>query len=304
MTGAGAAEMAFGKESSLLGSLDGPNYYEPFKNPTITDLELDRAVQRQRKPDAVFATESVAQNLEGAFAVEGTVDSTRQSDVHDIIYTDPGGAVALTPGRAPSSRWYVGIDYLDGTAERVLKGTIPLDYSVTYSQGGSIRATLTMAYADEEYNTSVTPSSISEATGASAEFHSADFTVDGTVQSKEQSVTFTVSNIARFQRGSDYIPVDAVIGPAQASLDLETIFSETDQLELGYGGSGQSSTSKSMSSVSGSVELSAAGSTITTYDLKGLKPTTYSWADVIAGDADTTESVSLIAADEEAVSIA
>jgi len=303
MTGAGSADFAFAKEQSLLGSLIGPNFFEPFKDPTITELELDRALQRQRKPDAVFAVESVAQNLEGAFAVEGTVDSNRQSDVHDIVFTDPGGSVALTPGRAPSSRWYIGVDYLSGTAERVPKGCIPLDFQIQYQQGGSIRCAVTFAYADEEYNTSITPSSISEANGASAEFHSADFTVDGTLQSKEESVTFGVSNISRFQRGSDHIPVDAVIGPAEATLDLDTIITETDQLELGYGGSGQSSTSKTMSAVSGSVALSAAGSSITTYNLAGLKPATHAWNDVLSGDTDTTESVSLIAADEQAVSI-
>lgn len=305
MTGAGSAEMAFvkGDGTGLISIPGSPTYFEPGQDPVITDLELDRAVERLRRPDQVFADTSIAGNLEGAFGVEFTMDSNRQSDVHDIVFTDPGGSPILQAGRAATSRWFIGLDYFGSTAERVLKGCIPLDYTVTYEQGGDIRVSITFGYADEESNAAITPSSITEANGTAAVFHGADFTIDGTLQSKEQSLTLSVSNISRFQRGSDHIAVDATVGPAQVSLDLTTIFSEQDQLELAYGGTGQTSTTAEMSEISGSLAFDAGGSTIVTYTLAGLKPTTYGWQDTIGGDADATERVSFVTGDTNALGI-
>lgn len=305
MTGAGSGSLAFvkGTGNSLIDISGTPTYYEPGRDPTITDLELDRAIERLRSPGQVFADTSVAQNLSGAFGVEFVMDSNRQSDVHDIVFTNPGGSPILQPGRAATSRWFVGVDYISATAERVLKGCVPLDYTVTYGQGETIRVAVTFAYADEESNTSVTPSSVQEADGSPAAFHSADFTIDGTTQSKEQSVTLNVSNLSRFERGSDEIAVDAVVAGAQVSLDLETILTEADQLELAYGGSGQTTTSTGITAVSGSLAYAAAGSTITTYDLAGLKTDTNAWQDAIAADPSTTERLTLVAADQTALGI-
>lgn len=305
MTGAGSGSLAFvkGTGNSLIDIPATPTYYEPGRDPTVTDLELDRAIERLRAPGQVFADTSVAQNVSGAFGVEFVMDSNRQTDVHDIVFTNPAGSPILQPGRAATSRWYVGIDYGTATAERVLKGCVPLDYTVTYGQGDTIRVAITMTYADEERNTSVTPSSISEADGTPACFHGADFIIDGTTQSKEQSLTLNVSNLSRFERGSDEIAVDAVVAGATVSLDLETILTETDQLELAYGGSTQTTTSTAMTAVSGSCVYSAAGSTITTYDLAGLKVDTHAWQDAIAADPSATERVTLLAADQTALGI-
>lgn len=291
MTGAGAATVAFVKADSFLSIPGTPTYYRPGRDESITDLTLDRALERQRAPSKVFAETSTAENIEGAFAIDFSVDSDRLADVHDIVFTDPNSDPCLTPGRAASSRFYVGLDYLSGTAERVLKGCVPLDYSVSYSQGAPITVSVSFAYADEKRNTSVTPSSIQGPTGSTAQFHSADLTLGGTVQSKEQSATLSISNISRFQRGSDAVPVDAVVGAAEADLELTTILTETDQHELAYGGSGQSSTTDTMDEVSGSFALSAAGSTITTYSLSAVKPATYGWSDVVSADADAAENI-------------
>lgn len=305
MTGAGSGSLAFvkGTGNSLIDIPGAPTYYEPGRDPIITDLELDRAVERLRAPSQVFADTSVAQNLEGAFGVEFVMDSNRQSDVHDIVFTDPGGSPILQPGRAATSRWFVGVDYISATAERELRGCVPLDYTVTYTQGDTIRVQITMAYADEVTNTSITPTSISEADGSPASFHGADFTIDGTTQSKEQSVTLNVSNLSRFERGSDHIAVDAVVAGATVSLDLETILSETDQLELAYGGSTQTSTTADQTLVSGSCAYSADGTTITTYDLSGLAVDTHAWQDAIAADPSTTERLTMLAADQTAIGI-
>lgn len=301
MTGAGSGTLAFAKEQSFLGSLSGPNYYHPGHDPQIQEFELPRALNRQRKPGQVFADDSVPGLIEGAFGVEFTMDSDRQADVHDIVF-NASSPYTLTPGLAATSRWYVGVDYITATAERELKGCAPIDYSVSYTESGDIRVAITFIYADEERKTSITPSSISEATGSAGRWHGMDLTIDGTVQSKEQSATLSLTNLSRFQPGSEAIAVDAVVGAAEATLSLETILTETDQQELAYGGAGQSTTSKTMSNVAGSMELSAGGSTVTTYSLAKLKPDSYSWNDVINDDADTSEGLDIHINGDPAVS--
>jgi len=307
MTGAGTADYAFAKETSFLGSLEdsdsdgNPEYFEPGKDPTVQDLTLQRALARQRDPANVWSNQSVVQNLEGAFGIQFTMDDARIGDVHDIVFND--GGTGLTSGVAASSRWFMGLDYLSGTAERVLKGVVPMDYTVEYQQGGQIRVNITFAFADEEYNTSITPSTIQEATGASAQWHGMDLSIGGTTQVKEQSASLSITDLSRFQRGSEAIAVEAVVAAPQASLDLTGIFSETDQMELAYGGSGQNTTSKTMESVSGSMALSAAGATVTTYQFDQLKPDSYSWNELL-GTEDTTEQVTFNVDGSPAVSIA
>lgn len=288
MSGAGSVDVAFAKESSFLGSLDGaPDYFEPFQNPTVQEVALDRALQRQRNPGAVFTSDSVAGNMEGAFAVQGTLDDTRIDDVHDIVFNSTG-PYTLSTGLASTSRWFITAQYVDSgsisTDERVLKGCAPVDYTVESTQGGSIRVTITFIYPDEESNTSATPSSVSEANGTPGRWHGFDLTLDGTVQTKEQSATLSVTNISQFQRGSQKLPVDAVVGPAQASLDLTAIFSEADQQELAYGSSGSTTTSKTVDDVAGSMTLSAGGATVADYTLAKVTPNNYGWTEVLTGN--------------------
>jgi len=300
MTGAGSAELAFVKESSFKTLPGTPTYYEPGRDPVIQDLELSRALTRQRMPGEVFSSESLAGNIEGAFGVQFVMDAGRQADVHDIVFNS-SAPYTLSPGLAASSRWYASLDYVGGTAERELIGCVPVDYQVEYQRGGDILVSITFVYADEQSNASITPSSINEATGASARFHGMTLDIGTTTQVKEQSATLSISNMSRLERGSDAVAIDAVVGPATAALDFEGIISSTQSLELAYGGSGQTSTSATMSSVSGSMALSASGSTVTTYSLAEMTPDTYAWQDLINADASTTERVTFNVDGEPAV---
>lgn len=308
MPGAGSADMAFAKTDGLFGTLidadgDGnPEYYEPGQDPVIQDISLERALSRQREPGNVWSSQSIAGNLEGAFSVEFTMDDGQQADVEDIVF-NASNPVTLTSGLAATSRWYVGLDYLNGTAERVLLGCAPIDYTIDYTQGGAIRITITFIYGDEEFNTSITPSSVIEATGSSGQWHGMDLSINATTQIKEQSASLSITNISRFQRGSQKRPVDVVVGAAEASLDLTGVVSETDQLELAYGGAAQTSTSKTMDDVSGSMTLSAAGAAVSDYQLAKLKPDSYSWNEVISGE-DTTESLNINVDGDPAVTVA
>ena len=297
MTGGGTASVAFAKESSFMGALvddddadSDPDYFAPGRNVQVQDVELSNALQRMREPDEVESVESIAQNLEGAFAVSAVVSADVHADVQDIIFNDAGAG--FKKGLAATSRWFVGVDYYSGTAERELLGVTPLEYRVEYQQGGMVRYTLTAAYADEKRATSITPANIVQATdGSSVPHHGVTLTVDAAAQTKLQSATLSISNIARFQWGSERKALDAVIAAPQSTLDAEAIFSGSSQLEIAYGAAAATTPQDSLSSVTGSLELAASTGTVATFTLAKLKPDTYNWSDLVDAENDMAESV-------------
>jgi hypothetical protein len=294
MTSAGAASLAFAKSDGVNGTLSGaPDYWAFGRNPDITELELSNALQRMREPDEAESVESISQRVEGAFTVEATVSSDVHNDVEDLVFND--GGTSFTPGRSAVGRVFTGIDYLSGTAERELIGCIPLDYTITYEEGGLIRYTLSMAYADEELNTSITPSSVTQVSdGTSAPWHDATFSIDTTDQSRLRSATLSISNISRFRPNNKRVYDDAVLAAPETTLDLTAVITGTDNLALAYGGTSATTTQDSVSAVDATVDLSAFGTSISTYSLSNTKPATNSWQDVInSGDTDAAESFTL-----------
>lgn len=295
MTGAGAASLAFVKADGFLSIPGSPTYYAPGRNPTITELSLQRTLQRIRTADNAEAVDSLAGPLEGAFGVSYAMSDDTHGDVRDIVFND--GGTGVTSGRAALSRWYVGSDYLtsgsSATAERVLKGCIPLEYELSYDEGqNTVRESLTMGYADEEKNTSITPGSITGPTdGNDVPFFGTTLTVDSATVSKLQSAQLRFANLSRFQRGTDPVAVDAVAATPQTTLDATAIYTDDDRLERVYGSSGSSTTQDTLTNVSGSLAFDVGGSTVATYSLPKLKPNQYDWADVINGDADLTDPI-------------
>ncbi|PSP80167.1 hypothetical protein BRC81_02965 [Halobacteriales archaeon QS_1_68_20] len=299
MTGAGTSELAFGKETTFKGSLadedsDGTDDYWAFgRNQTLQELNLQNQLQRMRDAGAVEAANSLAGNVEGAVGVQAVVSNDVHADVHDVIFNS--GGTSFTGGRTASARIFAGIDYLNGTAERELIGCIPTEFSIDWQQGQATTFTLTMMYADEEENASITPSSITKPSdGSEVPHHGADLTVDAGSVQKLQSATLSISNIARYHRGASRVAEDAVIAAPETTLDFSAIIHSTDYLDLAYGGGGAdvSSTQDSIESVSGSLSLSAAGTTVATYDLPKIQPDTHGWSDLVSADNDATEDVS------------
>lgn len=292
MTGAGAASLAFVQETSFETLPGTPSYYAFGRNPTVTDLTLENALQRLREADAVEAVESVKQNFEGAIAVEAVVSSDVHSQVEGIVFNDSG--TGFVAGRPPSATIYAGIDYLDGTAERALSGAIPIEYAVNYEQGAMTTYTLTMAYADESENTSLTPTSVTQASdGSSVPWHGTNLTINATSISKLQSATMTIANISRFQRGGEVKPVDIVVAQPETTLDATAIFSDPETTQdLAYGGGTVSAPQDTLSAVAGSLALTdASGSAVSTYNFSKMKVDSYTWADLIDAETDLTEPV-------------
>lgn len=291
MTGAGSSTVAYAVENSFLGGVGtSPTYYLPGKNVTTDDVELGNALRRIRLPDQAESVESIAENLEGAFRASWILTN---DNFHDLVFndTDGSGNDIFSAGRMPSSEWYLGLDYLDGTVERQLKGVAATDVEVRYQQGGPVRVTMTFVYGDEQYNTGITPGTIDES-GTPVEFHGASLSVDAVAQSKLQTATLSLTNLARFHRGADRKPLDVVLGAVEESLDAASIYSENDQLELAYGSGTATSPQTSVGGVSASLSFSAAGSTVLDYSLSGVTPDTYNWQDLVNPDSDITEELS------------
>jgi hypothetical protein len=283
---AGASTVAYGIEDSFLGSVTGaPDYFGLGQDPVVEEAELSRALSRGREPntDSAEPVRSLAQNLEGAFTVTFT---PKDWGHHDFVFnaTSP---YSLTPDLASPARFFIGIDYFSGIAERELMGVVPTQYQVNYEQNEDIRVTITCVYADESKQTSVTPSSIDNS-GTPHQFHGATLTVDSATVSKLQSATLSMENLYRLQRGTSEVAVEAVLDAPVTTLDVEAIFDGPSWLELAYGSSGSSSPQTSMSSVSGSLALSD-GSNTTTFDFPQLKPDSYTWSNLINAEENLTD---------------
>lgn len=298
MTGAGSAQVAFVKESSFNTLPGAPTYYLPGRNPVVNDLSLDNVLERLREPGTEEAVDSLAGLLDGAVSISYSMSNDVHGDVRDIVFNDSG--TGFTSGHATTSSWYLGVEYLDtttttATAERHLKACIPLEYSITYEQGtNTISESLTMGYADEELNTSLTPGSITKPSdGNDAPFHGASLTVDSNTVNRLQSATLSFSNISRYITGPSRTPVDAVLAAPTTTLDAAAVYNTNNYLELAYGSSGATTIEDSINSVSGSLVFkTAGGTTIATYTLSELKPDSYQWSDLVDAETDLTDPVS------------
>jgi hypothetical protein len=300
MTGAGSASVAYALESSFLGGVGGsPTYVAPGSNISVDTASIDNFLTEIREPETRTSVRSVAGRFEGALSVSfnlGPGASTDRADFHELIFngTDGSGNDTLATGLPPSAEWYLGTDFERGgsisTAERVAKGWVCVQASVTYSEGDLVRVTLDGIYGDEASNTTLTPGSIARP-GQEADFHEVDLTLDATTQTKLQSATLNLDGLARFERGTSRQPIAAVAGPANASLDVEAIFTEADQLEAAYGASGVTSVQDSIDAVDGQFTISPGGTAAADYSLSGLKPDSYEWTDLVTADTSLTEPV-------------
>jgi|GEM_PF-2491566 len=295
MTGAGSPTVAVVKEDGFRTLPGTPSYFLPGRNITFDEISLGNALQRMRSPTNEEAVDSIATNLEGALSASWVVSQDTHTNVRDLVFND--GGTGFTSGLANTSRWYLGLNYSTGgavaTVERELEGVIPLDYSIQYTQGGVIRASMTMGYAAEGNATSITPGTISGPTdGGDVPFHGANFSIDTSAQTKLQSATLSFSNLYRYHDGASRYPVDAVLAAPEVSLEATSTFSETDQLELAYGSSGATSTEDSLTNVAGEVSFDVDGSTVATYTLPKMKCDTHNWNSLVDAESDAAEQTS------------
>jgi molybdopterin-binding protein len=284
MTGGGTATVAHTTEPGLLEDPTDPTYYQVGKDISISDLSLTNELERVRDPDDPQPIESVAQNLEGALNISWTLTD---DNWHGLVFNDSG--TTFQKGRPVFSRWWIGVDYLDGIAERVLKGAIVTQVDIEYQQGGKMQISMNLIYADEELNTAITPTAIEKSTDVKM-WHDLDLTITNVTDvdcEKLQSLTLSIDTGARFQRGGSRKACDAVIGTVDTSLTTDAIFTQAsvDRLELAYGSTGSTSPGESIDAVDGTLSIMN-----TDYSLTGVKPNTESWGDVVDPKSDTQDN--------------
>ena len=302
MTGAGSSTLLFGLEESFKGpvidddSSGNPSYWHFGRNPSVTDLSLENQLQRMVQAGLIQSVESVAGNLEGAFNLTAVVNTATHDAVERVVFND--GGTGFTTGRAQSARVIAGSEYLDdagGTGEklRALKGLIPTDYELNYTQDGLVEYSLTCLYATEDDAT--LPTDITEtAGGGDAAAHSFQLDVDGTTINDLQEATLSFSNLYSFRRGPPREAIAATLARPEASLDATAIWDGPDRhLDLAYGGQGATTPATRLSSVTATADVTVDGTTVSTYNLPAVKPDSYSWDQLINdGEQDTTEPVS------------
>ena len=281
----GAATVAHTTEPSLLEDPTDPTYRQYGRNVEIGDISLQNELQRIRDPDNAEPIESVAQNFEGAINVTATVTD---DNWHELVFNN-GTNTGFVQGRPQFSRWWIGIDYLNGIAERVPMGCIVTQAQIQDQQGGETRLSLNMIYADEKLNTSITPTNIQKGSEV-AMWHDVSLDMDSVAAvdcEKRQSLQLQIDTAARFHRGGDRIPCDAVVGGIETTLTTDYIMTEasTDRVGLAYGGVDQTSPQNTIDAVDAT--LTVLG---TDYNLTGVKPQSVSWDSVVDPDSDAQDN--------------
>jgi hypothetical protein len=305
MTSAGSATVAYALEDSYGGPLvdsdgDGtPEWYQPGVDITVSDLSVEQALERSRQPDDPTPAGSREGNWEGGLGVSFTLTD---ANWHDLVFADGGTALPHTAMRAPSATWYLAVDMPDGTTEtRTPTGAIVQDASVNYEQGSDVTVELTMLYGDEPSTvTAPADADITQPSEADAfSWHGASFTVDALAQPLMQSATLSLSGLARFRRGQDRHPYDAVVDAIEPSFSTDATFTERDQLALAVDNTAGSD--GPVGKVPASFTLSNGQGTTITYNLTDCQPTSYTWSDLVAPDTDLGEPIDYHVADVEVV---
>jgi len=297
MTGAGSATVAYTVENSYGdGPATEPTWYQPGIDVTVGDLTVEQALERSRQPNDPTPSGSRPGNWEGAMSVSF---SLTDDNFHDLVFADGGTALPNSPMRAPSSTWYYAIEMPDGTTEsRTPTGAIVQDASISYEQGSDISVELTILYGDEPDDIAA-PGTIEQPSDEDVfTWHGATFEVAGLNQPLMQSTTLSLSGLARFRRGQGRHPYDAVVDAIEPSFSTDATFTERDQLALavddtaGEGGP--------VGKVPATFGLENGQGDTIEYTLEDCQPTSYSWSDLVAPDADLGEPIDYHVADVSA----
>lgn len=301
MTGGGAGDLAWLHEpvDNYAGAPSDTNYKATGQDQGLEDLTIENALQRLRNM-SVEAKESIETTFEGAISVSGTVTEDTCWLLNHVFGSPPTQSGtgpysyewAIDTQRVQSARFYVGLDYLSGYAERVLKGVVFPQFELDNSIGETTTFTATGFYADEALNTSATPGSEPSTTSDPFVFHGGDLSLNGTSQKKMQSGTMTIQTGAHPVRGWERKPVDATFGAAEHTLSPTKIITSTDLLTTAYGNSTAPATSSGVDPVPGTLTLGNGTETLTV-DMPRVTPNSHSWDEIGNAEEDKAESPEL-----------
>jgi len=194
VTGGGAGDLAWLHEpvDNYAGTPTDTDYKAVGIDAQLDDLTIENALQRLRN----FSTEakqSIETTFEGAISVTGTVTEDTCWLLNHVFGSPPSESGDgpyqytwdVTTQRAQSARFYVGLDYINGFAERALKGVCFPQIELTINRGETITFSATGFFADEELATSATPGSEPSTTSDPFVFHGGNLSLDSTDQKKD-----------------------------------------------------------------------------------------------------------------------
>jgi len=298
MTGGGSGQLVAAGEQDFMGSLvtggdgGGADLFRLGRNPTITELSLSNQLQEMREGDEAWAVEDVKQNFEGAISVEAAVSEDVHAKIENQLVLN--AADTIETGLSTSGRIFAGVDYFSGTATEEYLGCIPLSYDINYEQGSNVTYSLSMAYADQKPDPSTDLTTATEVTdGSTVAFHGFDLSLDGTTVVDLQSSTLSLSDLARFHRGTSPTPTRGVTAAPSAELTANALFTDPTRLDLARGKTDGPPPDR-LDSVAGTITLTGPGGTLRTYNLQNVKPDTHNWNEIVAtedANDETTFSV-------------
>ena len=301
MTGAGAGELSWLREpvDDYGGSPTDSDYKAGGKDVTVDTLSIDNALS-QLDDFGAEAAEYVETNFDGALALSGTATIDTIWMLNHVYGSPPtqSGTGPYTYTWAPdtirvqSARFFVGLDYLNGFAERAIKGVVLPEFELTNQIGETSTFTATGFYKDEELGSSATPGS-APTPGDPFVFHGGSFDYDGTTQVKMQEATLSINTNARAQRDWERKPVDAVLGNIEYSLTPTKVVTQTNLLTDAYGNSTAPATSPNALSEKAATLALSNGSDDLDLDCSGMKVGSHDWESIGNAEEDKTESVEL-----------
>jgi hypothetical protein len=292
MTGAGSATVSRAVEDSFMTLPGSPIWRQPGENIQVGTASLERALQRARQPDDPRPDGSREGNQEGALNVTYAMTDT---DFHELVFPASGPVgLARSAMLAPTATYYLAAETLPGTQERFAVGAATESLSMSYTQGEDFTIDETIIYADEydadDAGAPDVPSTIEQPSKSDiVRWHGIDFQIDSVSVEELQSLSVDISGMARFRRGQQLEPTAAVVGAYEPSLTVEATLRDGTQRELAYGSAGATTTQDTIDETPATLTVDNPGGTLATYNLAGLQPTTFDWADLVAADSDITD---------------
>jgi len=284
MTGAGSGEFGFALEDSYGNLPADPEWIQPFIDPEVGSASLDRSLNRARKPGDPRPAGSRPGNREGALTVTGTLANT---DFHDLVFADGGTALASEAMLAPTATWYLGSQTLPDMEERFATGAAVESVTWNWQQGEDVTVELNIIYGDE--GDLATPSTITQpAVEDVSGSYATTFEIDAASVEMLQSLTLEIAGMARFRRGQQQTPVDAVVGAYEPSMTVEAVLQDGTKQSLVYGSSSASTPQDEIDTSPATLTFNNAAGEIATYNIQDIQPTSYDWSNLISSD-DTTD---------------
>lgn len=302
MPGAGAGTLAWLHEpvGDYRGSPSDTTYKAVGGDGSIDDLTIENALSRLRNfsPEA---KQTIETTFEGAISISGVITEDTCWLFNHVFGDEPtqsgSGPYTYTwthagPGRAQSARFFVGLDHLNGFAERVLKGVCIPQVDLENPEGGETTFTATAFFADEEYNTSATPGSEPSTTSDPFVFHGGQLDIDSTTLTLMESATLSIQTGIHGLRGWERKFSEAVMGAEEHTLEPTKVVENADLLTDAYGNSTSPATSpNSVASKSATLTLGNGSETLT-ISMPRVTPDSYTW-EQIGETEDKTESPTL-----------